>query len=159
GRNSNPQLAQILPQSAELGRVTKNKEVKELYEERNNRTRMEISPENQGKLADPSSNRDELISNFKNQGASSGLQLSNDPKGDVISPDFRRESSLQLCEGIGPPFLEILREPKARITGNIMVNLQRNSSGRRKDVVPSFSGGDVPKSAENPPLPFTQSGD
>ncbi|KAL7000284.1 hypothetical protein U1Q18_001432 [Sarracenia purpurea var. burkii] len=80
GKNSNPQLALTSPQTAELGRITKNKEVKNLCGERNIRSGMEISPEKQGLWADSSSNREALNSNFKNQGVNSGLQLSDVPK-------------------------------------------------------------------------------
>ncbi|KAL7000693.1 hypothetical protein U1Q18_001846 [Sarracenia purpurea var. burkii] len=131
GRNSNPRLALISPQSAELGRVTKNKEVKNLCGERNIRSGMEISPENLGLWVDSSSNREALNSNFKNQGVNSGLQLSDDPIGVVTSPEFRRDSSLQLCEGIGPPSSETLRESEARITESSRVKLQRISTKKK----------------------------
>ncbi|KAL6983273.1 hypothetical protein U1Q18_016663 [Sarracenia purpurea var. burkii] len=161
GRNSNPRLALISPQSAELGRVTKNKEVKNLCGERNIRSGMEISPENQGLWVDSSSNREALNSNFKNQGVNSGLQLSDDPIGVVTSPEFRRDSSLQLCEGIGPPSSETLRESEARITESSRVKLQRISTKKREDAIPPTSNGDVPEIpeiAEIPPLTRAKDG-
>ncbi|KAL6970044.1 hypothetical protein U1Q18_029751, partial [Sarracenia purpurea var. burkii] len=178
-RVSNPQSAQPLPQSAGLGQVakihtrlaqsttqlaefapvSKNKEVKVSYEERNTRIGTNLSPEVQGKLNDPSPNREELTPTFKNKEVSSGLQLISDPKEGVIPPDLGRESPLQLCVEVGPPFSEILRDPKAKITGNIMVNLQHELKGRKKVTVPSDSSVAFPESAENPPLPITHSAD
>ncbi|KAL6968561.1 hypothetical protein U1Q18_034364 [Sarracenia purpurea var. burkii] len=81
GRNSNPQLALISPQTAELRRVTTNKEVDNQCGGRNIRPGMEISPEIQGLGADSSSNQEVSNSIFKNQGAKSGLQLGDEPKG------------------------------------------------------------------------------